>query len=93
MIEDFLNDTKRVNGFLTEIFELDYEESDAVNGFIPMTKEIYFRVMDKCMCLGERAEHIFINLLIEHPDFAVEYEEFLQGLVESGEWKKMFLCN
>lgn len=73
---------------LFDLFELTDEEADALHKFIPMKKELFFSITDKCMKRGDTVSEIFDNLLIDYPEFTAEYSDYLDEIISSGEWEK-----
>lgn len=53
---------------LFKMFELSQEESDALHGFLPMSKEVYSSIINKCKDRRE-LQVFYENLLKKYPEF------------------------
>lgn len=69
---------ERFWNFVVEAMVLTEEEDAAVCRQIPMTQELYDRIMDKCDERGHELDDLLERMMIEYPDLLKErVEKFL----------------
>ena len=59
--------------FLVQTFEFTEEQNAAIDHQIPMTQTIYDSILERCMEIGEDADKLFYDMLLEYPDFMTEH--------------------
>lgn len=61
--------------WVVEALSFTKEETAAIEHQIPMTQEIYDRILDKCEERGPDLDSLFYRMLEEHPEFMIRREE------------------
>lgn len=79
---------ERIRSFLAVTLTMDAEELDAIDGRIPMTQELFDRIVDKCV--GSEFDAFFYDFLVKYPDYTEAYaakmEKELEKIPDPEEW-------
>ena len=76
---------KKLWSFIVESMEFTDEENAAIEHVIPMTRELFNSIIDKCNEIGSDVDPLFHRLLIEYQDFMAVYADRIEEEVKDVE--------